>query len=53
MDTNSNAGVLFGIAGISCRQALAQALQGARICDFFLIMIASGSQMGIRNAASF
>jgi hypothetical protein len=52
MDSNSNAGVLFDLAGIYCRQTLAQALRGARISSFFLIMIASESETGMRYAAS-
>ena len=36
MDPNSNAGVLFDLAGISCRQTLAQMLHGARISSFYV-----------------
>ena len=34
MDPNFDAGVLFDVAGLSCRQTLAWALQGARIFGF-------------------
>jgi len=48
MDPDSNADVLLDLAGISCCQILAQAFQGARISSFSLIMIASGSEAGLR-----
>ena len=38
MDPNPNAGILFHVAGISCCQILAYAIQGARISSFFRIM---------------
>jgi hypothetical protein len=39
MDTNSNAGALFELAGISCCQALAEAFYSARIFGFLRIII--------------